>query len=78
MNSNVLSVREAERVKTSNNRFRSLDTNTREEIMDRERKRKEREREKDILFDESLSSRRCVKIFYSLSLSFYNRNKINV
>jgi hypothetical protein len=44
MNSNVLSVREAERVKTSNNRFRSLDTNTREEIMDRERKRKERAR----------------------------------
>jgi len=38
--------------------------------MGREREREERE-SRDIIFDESLSSRRSVEILYSLSLSLF-------
>jgi len=62
MNSDVLSVQE--KSKPNSNRFRSHDANKRMEIMRRERERKKRKG--DILFDQSLSSRRCIEILYSL------------
>jgi len=66
MNSDVLSVKENS--KASKNRFRSYNANQRIEIMRREREKKKRTR--DILFDESLSSRHCIEILCSLFLSF--------
>jgi len=65
MNSDVLSMKK--KSKANSNRFRCYNANKRMEIMRRERERKKKkERKRDILFDESLSSRRCIEILYSL------------
>ncbi len=72
MNSDVLTIKK--KSKTSNNRFHSYNPNKKMEIMRREQEKKERTKEKrDILFDESLSSRRCIEILYSLFFSLYKR-----
>jgi len=74
MNSDVLTIKK--KSKANSNRFRSYKEKKKMEIMRREQEKKKKERKKekrDILFDESLSSRRCIEILYSLFLPLYKR-----